>query len=141
MKWFYNLKVMENFYKCNRKLHHLLLYQIYKCHNSIGLWCQFCRSSIISILSPHHHIRYLVLNLIGPWCQFCRHIITSGILFWLKLLRFISNLSEPKKTLKSLFPTLHCGQKYWELLIIEGRFVIIKRLRQKSQQIIGRLYL
>ena len=95
IKWFYNLKVMKNFYNGNWKLH-LLLYQIYKCHTSIGLWCQFCRWSMMSILplvhdvnfvttsstlSPYHQVRYLVLNLIGPWCQFCHHIITSSICF------------------------------------------------------------
>ena len=70
------------------------------------------------ILRLVHDVNFVA----GLWCQCCRHIIMSGILFWLKLLHFSSNLSEPKKTLKALFPTLQGG----ELLIIEGRFVIIK---------------
>ena len=121
------------------KFINVILRLVYDVYFAAILWCQFCHHiinfftissrhvscfefdwSMVSILPPHHHVGYLL---------------------WLELLRFISNLSEPKKTLKSLFPTLHFGQNYWELLIIEGRFVIIKRLRKKSQPIICQLYL
>ena len=122
---------------------------IYDVNFATGLWCQFCHHIIMSGILFWIRLVHDVNLTTSPWCPFCHHIITSGILFWIRLVydvNFAATSSRrvscfdwnlfvlsliwvnQKNTLKSLFPILHWWTKYWELLIIKCRFVIIKNI-------------